>query len=266
MPDHLPDRSLHLGLVRRFEAAGFRAWPAADVHYDGTWVIRLTPGHDAKRLNSVNPLDPGDLHDLDNRIARAAERFAAAGRPLTFRLSPLAGEKLEAHFDAAGWDTVRPSLVMALSLEGDTPVGDAMDQIPLKDVDRFITAALEVHGLGPVRAPGLTDIIRAIEPEVGLFALEAETHPLASAICVQDRDLAGLFEVATHRNVRGQGYGRRVVLSALKWAKLRGAKLAWLQVEANNEVAIKLYRSIGFEAVYGYHYRRPKGAVEDVVS
>ena len=50
-----------LAVVRRYEAAGFRAWPAAAVHYDGTWVVRLTAGHPAKRLNSVNPLDPGDI-------------------------------------------------------------------------------------------------------------------------------------------------------------------------------------------------------------
>ena len=31
-----------LAIVRRYEAAGFRAWPAAAVHYDGTWVVRLT--------------------------------------------------------------------------------------------------------------------------------------------------------------------------------------------------------------------------------
>ncbi len=259
MADQLPDRAQHLGLVRRFEAAGFRAWPAKDVHYDGTWVVRLTPGHDAKRLNSVNPLDPGDLHELDRRIARQGERFAELGRPLTFRLSPLAGNALEAHFDTLGWDLVRPSLVMAMELDRETPVDAALDQIPLKDVDRFITAALEVHGLGPVVRPGLTDVIRAIVPEVGLFALEADNQPLASAICVHDGDLAGLFEVATNARVRGQGYGRRVVLSALKWARLRGARMAWLQVEANNEVAIALYRSIGFEAIYGYYYRRPQG-------
>ncbi len=80
-----------LSTVRRFEAAGFRAWPASAVHYDGTWVVRLTAGHPAKRLNSVNPLDPGDVHDLPERIMRAGRRFDAYGRPLTFRLSPLAG-------------------------------------------------------------------------------------------------------------------------------------------------------------------------------
>ena len=78
--------------VRRFEAAGFRAWPAASVYYDGTWAIRLTAGHPAKRLNSVNPLDPGDVANPAERIARAARRFAAYGRPLTFRMSPLVGQ------------------------------------------------------------------------------------------------------------------------------------------------------------------------------
>ena len=29
-----------LAKVRRYEAAGFRAWPAAAVHYDGTRVVR----------------------------------------------------------------------------------------------------------------------------------------------------------------------------------------------------------------------------------
>src|SRR5262245_6588685 len=93
------DRSMPgLAAVRRFEAAGFRAWPAASNHYDGTWVIRLTGNYPAKRLNSVNPLDPNDCVDLKERIAGAARRFEARGRRLTFRLSPLSGTVLARHF------------------------------------------------------------------------------------------------------------------------------------------------------------------------
>ena len=64
----------------------------------------------------------------------------------------------------------------------------------------------------------------------------------------------------TSAAVRGQGHGRSLVLSALKWARLRGARQAWLQVEAANQPALALYRSLGFEEVYPYHYRRPPGA------
>lgn len=245
-----------LAIARRFEAAGFRAWPAASVIYDGTWVIRLTAGHTAKRLNSVNPLDPGDSREMKERIARAARRFDAYGRPLTFRMSPLAGAALSAHLDSEGWERFSESLVMAMPLSDETVAG-AMSQIPLKDMHRFITAAIGVHGSDPAIRPGLTEIISSIEPEAGLFVLEEEGKPVASGICVHDGELAGLFEIATVSGERRNGHGRRLVLSALKWAKLRGAGIAWLQVEADNAAAIALYRSLGFEEIYRYHYRRP---------
>jgi ribosomal protein S18 acetylase RimI-like enzyme len=249
-----------LAQVRRYEAAGFRAWPAAAVHYDGTWVVRLTAGHPAKRLNSVNPLDPGDVVNIGERIARAARRFDAYGRPLTFRMSPLSGLTLSRHLDQEGWSTFSQSLVMRMPLD-DAGVSEAMDQIPLKDMGRFIGAELKVHGLDASLRPGLSEIISSIQPEAGLFVLEHDDEePLATAICVHDGDLAGLFEIATDAAWRGKGHGRRIVLSALKWARLRGAREAWLQVEADNEPALGLYRSIGFSEIYRYHYRRPPEA------
>ncbi|RJG43893.1 GNAT family N-acetyltransferase [Mesorhizobium sp. DCY119] len=247
-----------LAKVRRYEAAGFRAWPAATVHYDGTWVVRLTAGHPAKRLNSVNPLDPGDVGNLTERIARAARRFDSYGRPLTFRMSPLSGPVLSSHLDDLGWDVFSESLVMRLPLEG-AGVESALDQIPLKDIGRFIGAALKVHGLPSSLRPGLSEIIGSIQPEAGLFVLEND-KPLATAICVQEGDLAGLFEIATDAAERGKGHGRRIVLSALKWARSRGAREAWLQVEADNEAARHVYETLGFREVYRYHYRRPPEA------
>src|SRR5690606_1509298 len=122
-----------LATVRRYEAAGFRAWPAATVHYDGTWAIRLTAGLPAKRLNSVNPLDPSDIQNMPERIARAARRFDAYGRPLTFRMSPLSSEVLSSHFDTQGWSRFDESLVMAMVLT-DAAVEGALDQIPLRDI------------------------------------------------------------------------------------------------------------------------------------
>jgi ribosomal protein S18 acetylase RimI-like enzyme len=251
--------SEQLAAVRRYEAAGFRSWPAAAVHYDGTWVIRLTAGHPAKRLNSINPLDPGDVADIPERISRAGRRFEAYGRPLTFRVSPLSGPELSAYFDSEGWSRFDESLVMRMSLS-DAPVDEALDQIPLKDIGRFVTASIKVHDADPSLRAGLSEIIGAIQPEAGLFALESGDDPLATMICVHEGDLAGLFEIATHEAVRKQGHGRQLILSALKWARLRGAKEAWLQVEASNDAALALYKKLGFREVYHYHYRRPPGS------
>ena len=247
-----------LPTVRRFEAAGFRAWPATSVQYDGAWAVRLTGGHPAKRLNSINPLDPGDDANLRERIARAARRFAAYGRPLTFRMSPLSARGISDHLDAEGWRRFSESLVMRVRLD-DGLVRGALDQIPLKDMGRFINAAIAIGNLDPALRPGLSEVISSIQPEAGLFALEEGGQPVSTAICVHDGDLAGLFEVATEESMRGKGYGRRTLLSALKWARARGACEAWLQVEAGNETAIGLYRSMGFEELYRYHYRDPSG-------
>lgn len=248
-PDVLPK-------VRRFEAAGFRAWPASSVHYDGTWVIRLTAGHPAKRLNSINPLDPGDCDNLTERIARASRRFESYGRPSIFRMSPLGGDFITAFLDQEGWSRFSESVVMSANLAA-IDFDRVIDLIPIRDMPRFIGAAMVVHDFEPSIRPGLSEIVTSIEPESGLFLLEDGDRPVASAICVHDGDLAGLFEVATASTERGRGHGRRVVLSALKWARLRGARVGWLQVEADNAAAIALYRSLGFQPVYTYHYRKP---------
>lgn len=248
--------------MRRYEAAGFRAWPAASAQYDGTWLIRLTAGHPAKRLNSVNPLDPGDLTSLVERIGRAARRFEAYGRPLTFRVSPLSGDRLAAHLDQDGWSRFDESMVMDLALDEATTAG-AIDQIPLRDVARFVTASLHTHGSPASLRPGLSEIINAIKPEAGLFVAEEDGTPVSTLICVHDGDLAGVFEVATLPQARGRGHARRTLLSALRWAQIKGARRAWLQVEAGNAPALALYRDLGFNEVYRYHYRRPGGVSPD---
>jgi ribosomal protein S18 acetylase RimI-like enzyme len=248
-----------LARVRRYEAAGFRAWPANVALYDGTWLVRLTAGLPAKRLNSVNPLDPRDDGRLEERLARVRRRFEGYGRPLTFRMSPLAGRTLTRHLDREGWSRFGESIVMHAPLE-EAGLKTAIDQIPLQDVGRFVGAALDIHALDPALRPGLSEVIGSIEPETGLFVLEGEGAPVATAICVLDSGLAGLFEVATMLEKRGRGYGRRVVRAALKWARQRGAQEAWLQVEADNDHALGLYRALGFREAYRYHYRRPPGS------
>mgnify|MGYP000035030034 CR=1 FL=1 len=251
-----PGVSSQLAIVRRFEAAGFRAWPAASTHYDGTWAIRLTAGLDSRRLNSINPLDPGDDGNLLERMARAERRFDAYGRPLTFRVSPLAGAGVNAFMDQAGWIRASESLVMRLELKEEV-VADAIAQIPLQDMGRFITAAIGIGSLQAQARPGMSELISSIQPEAGLFVVEDEGRPVSTAICVHDGQLAGLFEIATEAQQRGRGFGRRAILSALKWAHSRGARHAWLQVEAENESALGLYCSLGFQELYRYHYRQP---------
>mgnify|MGYP001321777384 CR=1 FL=1 len=246
--------------VRRLEAVGFRAWPAASVQYDGSWLCRLTAGHPSRRLNSVNPLDPSDIRDIDIRLEKAAKRFADYGRPLLVRQTPLTPARLVAHMDAAGWTEDGHTRVMMVDLAA-LAREDGIDHLPSRDVGRFVDARIRVAGDDPALKPGLTEIINAIKPEAGLFIFEEpDFGPTAVTLAVQDNDLAGILQLGVAGERRGQGLGTAVLHASLRWARLKGARQAWVQVEADNAAAIALYRRAGFSDVYTYSYRGPAAA------
>lgn len=246
--------------VRRLEAVGFRAWPAASVHYDGSWLCRLTAGHPSRRLNSVNPLDPSDYRDIEIRLQKAAKRFADYGRPLLVRQTPLTPPQLVSFMDEAGWADGGHTMVMMADLSM-LPRDDGLDHLPSRDVGRFVDARIRVGGEDPALKPGLTEIINAIKPETGLFIFEeAGFGPTGVALAVHDNDLAGILQMGVVEERRGEGLGTAILHAALRWAKLRGARHAWLQAEADNAAALALYRKAGFREIYRYSYRGPEAA------
>ena len=250
-----PGAKAELPEVRRLEAVSFRSWPASTTTFDGTWAIRLTAGHPSKRLNSVNPLDPADHADLEHRIARAARRFASFGRPLVFRQSPLAPADLENILDARGWRRFDETIVMTRTLAADAPAD--VPRLPVADVGRWIDACVAMGSVDMATKPGLSELIAHVEGAVGLFLIEDDAgKPLAALMAVRFSELVGLFEVVVHPDMRGHGFGRQIVADALAWARHGGARRAWLQVVSDNEPALGLYRSLGFEEVYRYAYRQ----------
>ncbi|MFQ6160300.1 GNAT family N-acetyltransferase [Sinorhizobium meliloti] len=250
--------AVDLPSVRRLEAVGFRAWPASSVQYDGSWLIRLTAGHPSKRLNSVNPLDPSDYRDIAIRLEKARRLFAQSGRTLTVRQTPLTPPKMIDHMDGEGWTSFAHSLVLTLDL-ADRDFSEGIDHLPIKDIGRFVDARILIGGDPPEAKQALTGIINAIKPECGLFLFEdRKTGPTAVSLVVHDNDLAGIMQFAVAEAVRRRGVGSALLDASLRWARLKGAKKAWLQVEADNQAAIELYRKAGFTEVYRYLYRTPK--------
>ncbi|MDI7864263.1 GNAT family N-acetyltransferase [Rhizobiaceae bacterium n13] len=246
----------NLPAVRRLEAVGFRAWPAASVQYDGSWQVRLTAGHPSKRLNCVVPLDPSDYRDIDIRTEKAARRFEAYGRALLFRETPLAPPQLIDFLRRHGWERFEEVIVMTADLST-IEMPDTMHHLPSHDVGRFVDASLKVDAADPALKPALAEIVSSIKPPSGLFSIEEpQTGPVAAALCVQDNDLAGIMSLAVAADRQRQGLGVEILSSALRWARTRGARTAWLQVTAANEPALALYARLGFGEVYRYAYWR----------
>lgn len=246
----------NLPLVRRLEAVGFRAWPAASVQYDGSWQVRLTGGHPSKRLNCIVALDPSDYRDIGQRLERAARKFDAHGRPALVRETPLAPPLMVAYMEQEGWAPIEESITMVVDLFR-ADIAGQMDHLPSHDIGRFVDAVLAVSGEDVSLKPGLAEIVTAIKPPNGLFVMEdPAAGPVGVLLCVQDNDIAGINSLAVAKSHRRRGIGREILFSALRWARMCGARSAWLQVLADNEAALALYRAIGFEEAYRYRYWR----------
>lgn len=255
------DFSIDFPTVRRLEAVGFRAWPADTSTYDGSWLIRLTPGRRSKRLNSINPLDPSDWRDIGLRLDKAGQRFRELDLPLIVRQTPLCPPQLIAYLDERWFERFSETIVMTLDIPPNEP-SEAVEHLPFSDIGRFVDARLAITGEDPATKQALAGIIAAIKPETGMFLFESATHgPTAVSLAVHDMDLAGLLQVAVAPQSRRQGVGSAIVNASLRWARLRGATKAWLAVEAANSGAIALYRSFGFTDAYRYVYRRQASGV-----
>lgn len=68
-------------------------------------------------------------------------------------------------------------------------------------------------------------------------------------------------------DARGRGVGRGLLTAAIDWARAAGAHKISLQVWPDNEAALGLYRTFGFEqeGLLRRHYRRRSGEQWDAV-
>ncbi|MFK4824804.1 GNAT family N-acetyltransferase [Paenochrobactrum sp. BZR 588] len=252
-----------LTIVRQLEALGFRAWPASQVQYSGSWAIRLTPDHQSKRLNSVNPLDPGDFHNLDERVTAIKTMFEQAGKRPVFRLSPLAAPQLIQYLDDLGWVEKGRTITMVRSIEPDF-ASKPTDIMLSDDIEAYAKASLAAHGKSLAEqnalSPALTAILSQIRPAKTMMIAKESDQTVAAGLCVKDYAWAGLFDLATAPSHQRQGLAAALIATSLQWAQQRGAKRAWLQIEEGNLAGLALYRKLGFSESYRYCYREmPQG-------
>ncbi len=245
-----------LPTVRRFEAAGFRAWPAEQVRYDGSWQVRQSPGNLTRRANCLVPLDPGDTGNIEARLEAIEASFEEKNIPFVVKETPLCPPQLIDALNAKGFRAEAESIVEVVDLS-DERIAGGVDLVPSQDPVLFADACAEVDERFAASYDVMLRMIETIEPEKGMFFSEPEGKAVqAVALCVRDGNLAGLQEVAVKPEGRRQGSGFGICAGALRWARLRGALTGWLQVEATNSAAIALYAKLGFQEAYRYRYWR----------
>jgi GNAT superfamily N-acetyltransferase len=92
-------------------------------------------------------------------------------------------------------------------------------------------------------------------PHTGLIWRDATGTVQACGQFAREGGLVGLYDVFTAPAARGRGLARALCARLLQLARDEGARTAYLQVDAANAPARKVYTRLGFQDVYTYHYR-----------
>ena len=78
---------------------------------------------------------------------------------------------------------------------------------------------------------------------------ERQARVVAHAVLTVGAGESHLLNVCVREDLQGRGYGRQLVMHQLNRARISGAGALFLEVRPSNDVAARLYDSLGFREV-----------------
>lgn len=226
----------------------------------GSWIARgrnwllADSGIASDTFNKL--LLTGADTELDAALA-ATETLRSDGRPYTVWLTPeaLSGD-IPAQLKTEGFIPVEveEGIVLALdhaieARETDLEIRRVSDLEEMNDVAMILAANwnppdVHVQNYYRLAAANLLE-----NPDIVFFIGYADGEAVTCLhLCLHD-SIAGLYSMATLAAHRGKGYARAILVDALNWARLQGARRAVLQASADGE---PVCRKLGFEPMGRY--------------
>ena len=238
------------------EEACLNALPPVTLVVSRGWSWRLSGGS-IRRMNCVNPLK-GARQDAVHAVEAAENFYRANDRAVVFRVPSIADE-MDAPLAARGYEAGGETVTLAA---GSLDVRSDGGELSAVASAAWLAARQRIGGISDADQKIYGDMVVKI-PQPRMFASCIKGGEVVSlAYGVIGNGWLVLESVATDAAHRQQGLGRQVVGGLMGWAKAEGAQGACLQVVADNEPGLALYRSLGFDVeLYRYHYRvKPAGA------
>lgn len=218
----------------------------------GEWVLSAGDGF-SRRRNSAVPVGPL-ADDLDGYLDAVADWYTTRGLDSLYRVTPLCDPAIDEALEMRGFALEDPVLVMTRSL----PENEQVDEVVVSSVatDGWIAAELEALGIDRfVVDPWLT-VIRDVPPPASFVTSKHGSESVGAGFGVVVDDLFGVFEVAVRPDRQRRGHARQMMSALHSFGFRGGAEQAYIQVVEDNEAAVNLYRSMGYEVSHRYWYRR----------
>jgi len=234
-----------------------RTWPALEtVPYDG-WLMRFADGC-TNRANAVYPLYPSSF-DIDRKIAHVEQEYSARQLRPTFKMTDaVLPPALDSVLASSGYEIIENSVVMSMPLSSDVYQVDP-GSVSVSLTEAFDSAWLDAYlEIQPSRASQRAAYQMLLTSNTGkrvYASIVIDGRIAAVGLSSRSRDHAGIYNMATHPDYRGQGFAEAIVRALQSDAYQRGSRVVFLSVSAANETAQRVYRRCGFVQSYRYCYR-----------
>lgn len=238
------------------------------VFYDG-WILRFANGF-TSRANCVNVIYTDCLRVNENfesidskkkiieeKIIFCEKLYKKEGLQTIFKITPLNKDfcDLDSVLEDRGYKIITPTKIMTMNFNemGNFPITAKITQ---GFTNEWEENYLRLKNLSDTKDEKIAiQIHQSIQQKVFTASILQNGIIVACGMCVIERGWVGLYDVFVDKDFRSHGLGFNICTSLLETARQNGAKKSYLQVVSDNQVAIDLYKKLGYSQMYDYWYR-----------
>lgn len=246
----------HPDLLSRIEDAGLNASAPPQQRWLDGWLLRFCPGK-AKRARCINAVAAGRLPARE-KLELAETAYAEADLPMIVRITPFTlPSGLDDLLGALGLQRFDDTRVMVLErlADRDPPALPADTTIQAIGLGAFAQRVGALRGSPLAQRQAHAQRLAQSPVPFSACELKVDGEVLACGQFAIEAGLVGLYDVYTATEARGRGLASLLCAHLLAQARARGARHAYLQVDADNAPARAVYHRLGFADGYAYHYR-----------
>ena len=247
--------------IAAMEQAIVRGWPALETANIDGWLARWSSGG-SLRANSVAALAFTGT-DIDLTLAKVVHFYRQHGGIPRFTITDIAAPAgLDALLEARGWRRTGDNVAYAKSVGGKTVGGNGAEPAAAADVRIELRALptadwsqIYLSGLSIDRRPVALKLVEGTPRPRVFFSGVRDRQVIASGLSVLDGELASVQCIATHAAARRTGAATAIVQAIEQHAVANGVRRLYLQTEAANTAALRIYERLGFRLAGRYHTR-----------
>jgi ribosomal protein S18 acetylase RimI-like enzyme len=238
-----------------FEEMSLNAWPALNTAVYRGCLFRSSAGY-TNRANSANPLY-SKADDIESIADYAESFYARQSFPSTFKI--LEADRYRAmdeELERREYGKVTETAVMKVDLDNFTEKKPDGVVVTNHFYNEWTDSFLRCNDILPRNAETARAMLRLITANVVVASIVENGDIIACGYGAIENGYVGFFDIVVEKEHRSKGHGRTLMNGIISAAKARGAQTGYLQVVQTNETAKSLYRSLGFDPVYTYWYRK----------